>query len=148
MLIFTGLLLLSTLGFVALWFNATKAHSGWLLLVMGSRDGLASLQGGNVELMLLFFMLLAARLLWDQRGILAAPLIALVLLIKPFYALFFVALLVLQGVSPVAGIDKAFLRRWLRWLEATGPEGFGPIAELKASSDVASEIAFLAMELK
>jgi hypothetical protein len=42
-------------------------------------------------------------LLWDQRGILAAPLIALVLLIKPFYALFFVAFLVLQGLSPVAG---------------------------------------------
>ena len=101
--VFTGLLLLSILGFVALWFNATKAHSGWLLLVIGSRDVLATLHGGNVELMLLFFTLLAARLLWDQRGILAAPLIALVLLIKPFYALFFVAFLVLQGLSPVAG---------------------------------------------
>ena len=101
--VFTGVLLLSILGFVALWFNATKAHSGWLLLVVGSRDVLATLHGGNVELMLLFFTLLAARLLWDQRGILAAPLIALVLLIKPFYALFFVAFLVLQGLSPVAG---------------------------------------------
>ncbi len=28
------------------------------------------------------------------------------------------------GISPIAGIDKAFLRRWLRWLETTGPEGF------------------------
>jgi NAD+ synthase (glutamine-hydrolysing) len=34
------------------------------------------------------------------------------------------------GISPIAGIDKAFLRRWLRWLESTGPEGVGPIPEL------------------
>ena len=26
-----------------------------------------------------------------------------------------------------AGIDKAFLRRWLRWMEETGPEGLQPI---------------------
>ena len=25
------------------------------------------------------------------------------------------------GISPIAGIDKAFLRRWLRWLESDGP---------------------------
>ena len=102
-LIFSGLLMLSILGFVVLWFNATRAHSGWLLLVIGSRDVLATLHGGNVELMLLFFALLAARLLWDQRLIPAAPLIALVLLIKPFYALFFVAFMILQSLSPVAG---------------------------------------------
>jgi len=36
------------------------------------------------------------------------------------------------GLSPIAGIDKAFLRQWLRWMEAEGPEGFGPIAELHA----------------
>jgi NAD+ synthase (glutamine-hydrolysing) len=34
------------------------------------------------------------------------------------------------GISPIAGIDKAFLRRWLRWLEHIGPEGIGPIPEL------------------
>jgi NAD+ synthase (glutamine-hydrolysing) len=34
------------------------------------------------------------------------------------------------GLSPIAGIDKAFLRRWLAWLEKTGPEGLGPIPEL------------------
>ena len=26
------------------------------------------------------------------------------------------------GLAPVSGIDKAFLRHWLRWLETTGPE--------------------------
>ena len=34
------------------------------------------------------------------------------------------------GVSPIAGIDKAFLRHWLIWLEKKGPDGFGPIAAL------------------
>ena len=34
------------------------------------------------------------------------------------------------GISPIAGIDKAFLRRWLRWLETRGPKGVGPIPEL------------------
>ncbi len=36
------------------------------------------------------------------------------------------------GIAPIAGIDKAFLRRWLRWLESSGPEGMGPIPALAA----------------
>ena len=36
------------------------------------------------------------------------------------------------GLSPVAGIDKRFLRSWLRWMETTGPEDLGPIEELSA----------------
>jgi NAD+ synthase (glutamine-hydrolysing) len=36
------------------------------------------------------------------------------------------------GLSPIAGIDKAFLRRWLRWLEQAGPEGVRPIPALAA----------------
>lgn len=31
------------------------------------------------------------------------------------------------GLSPIAGIDKAFLRRWLRWVETNGPGGVGPL---------------------
>jgi NAD+ synthase (glutamine-hydrolysing) len=34
------------------------------------------------------------------------------------------------GLSPIAGIDKAFVRRWLRWCETVGPEGIGPLAAL------------------
>jgi NAD+ synthase (glutamine-hydrolysing) len=34
------------------------------------------------------------------------------------------------GLSPIAGIDKAFLRRWLRWMEETGPDGLAPIPAL------------------
>jgi len=34
------------------------------------------------------------------------------------------------GIAPIAGIDKAFLRRWLVWLERIGPEGIGPLPAL------------------
>ena len=36
------------------------------------------------------------------------------------------------GLSPIAGIDKAFLRQWLRWMESAGPAGYGPIPALGA----------------
>jgi len=34
------------------------------------------------------------------------------------------------GLSPIAGIDKAFLRRWLEWMETAGPHGVGPLPAL------------------
>jgi NAD+ synthase (glutamine-hydrolysing) len=34
------------------------------------------------------------------------------------------------GLAPIAGIDKAFLLDWLRWMESTGPAGIGPLAAL------------------
>lgn len=36
------------------------------------------------------------------------------------------------GLSPIAGIDKAFLRQWLRWVELEGPAGVGPTPALRA----------------
>ncbi len=36
------------------------------------------------------------------------------------------------GLAPIAGIDKAFLRRWLRWLETVGPDGMEPIPALES----------------
>ena len=36
------------------------------------------------------------------------------------------------GLSPIAGIDKHFLRHWLAWLETAGPDGLGPIPALHA----------------
>lgn len=36
------------------------------------------------------------------------------------------------GLAPIAGIDKAFLRRWLVWMETVGPLGYGPLPELRA----------------
>ena len=34
------------------------------------------------------------------------------------------------GISPISGIDKAFLRQWLRWLETDGCEGVAAIPAL------------------
>ena len=34
------------------------------------------------------------------------------------------------GLSPLTGIDKAFLRHWLVWMERVGPEPFGPMPAL------------------
>jgi len=34
------------------------------------------------------------------------------------------------GLSPIAGVDKNFVRAYLRWLERHGPVGLGPIAAL------------------
>jgi len=36
------------------------------------------------------------------------------------------------GLSPIAGIDKAFLLQWLSWLETQGPMGFHAIPALAA----------------
>jgi NAD+ synthase (glutamine-hydrolysing) len=36
------------------------------------------------------------------------------------------------GLSPIAGIDKAYLREWLRWVEAEGPFGVGPLPAMHA----------------
>ena len=36
------------------------------------------------------------------------------------------------GLAPIAGIDKAFLRHWLRWMESEGPLGYGPLPALRA----------------
>ncbi|HWD17662.1 MAG TPA: NAD(+) synthase [Verrucomicrobiae bacterium] len=41
------------------------------------------------------------------------------------------------GLSPLAGIDKAWLRRWLRWVEKTGPSGVGPMPALAAINEQA-----------
>lgn len=34
------------------------------------------------------------------------------------------------ALSPIGGIDKAFIRRWLVWLEKSGPSGFAPLPML------------------
>jgi len=39
------------------------------------------------------------------------------------------------GISPIAGIDKAFLRRWLVWMRDEGPAGYDPIPELEVVTE-------------
>lgn len=36
------------------------------------------------------------------------------------------------ALSPLGGIDKAFIRAWLRWMEHRGPSGFAAVAALSA----------------
>ncbi len=36
------------------------------------------------------------------------------------------------GLAPLGGIDKTYLRLWLGWMEATGPDGLGPVRALSA----------------
>ena len=35
------------------------------------------------------------------------------------------------GLAPLGGIDKTYLRVWLRWMESTGVSGLAPIAALR-----------------
>jgi len=39
------------------------------------------------------------------------------------------------GISPIAGIDKAFLRTWLKWMEDDGPEGNEAMPALRAINE-------------
>ncbi|YCM43194.1 NAD(+) synthase [Verrucomicrobiaceae bacterium 227] len=39
------------------------------------------------------------------------------------------------GLSPISGIDKHYLRQWLRWMETTGIKESGPIPALSAIND-------------
>lgn len=34
------------------------------------------------------------------------------------------------GLAPIAGVDKAFIREWLRWMETEGPAGIGSLPAL------------------
>jgi NAD+ synthase (glutamine-hydrolysing) len=36
------------------------------------------------------------------------------------------------GLAPIGGIDKTYLREWLRWMEVTGPAWYGPLPALAA----------------
>jgi NAD+ synthase (glutamine-hydrolysing) len=41
------------------------------------------------------------------------------------------------GLSPIAGIDKAFLRHWSRWMQAAGPLGVGSVPALATVNGLA-----------
>jgi hypothetical protein len=98
-MLFVGAVDLAVVGFGLLWLRVTRA-SGWLGLIVGSWDVLASATGGNVELILLGLTLLAAWWLWSGHTAPAALPIAVVMLITPFYLLFFVAFGVLLLSTP------------------------------------------------
>jgi hypothetical protein len=93
---FVLLILASVLFFCGLWLRISGANPWWLLLVVFSWDVLASFSGANIELMLLATTLGAVWLLWKEQGLWAAPLIAFVVVVKPFYALLFLTFGVLM----------------------------------------------------
>ncbi|MFN8494574.1 MAG: hypothetical protein U0350_43635 [Caldilineaceae bacterium] len=105
---FVFMLLLTIYGFGALWLHCTGQSAWWLLWIVGSWDVIASFTGGNVELSLLFAILLASWLLWRQQAFWAAPLLALVVLVKPFYAFFFITFGLLLLVQPMTKPKHAF----------------------------------------
>jgi hypothetical protein len=118
-MIFAVILLLAMLGFGWLWLQSTGAHPLWLLLIVLSWDVLSSLYGGNVEIFLLFATLLAVWLLRHAHPLWAAPLLALILVIKPFYLFFFAAFALIEWVSEPSAFKQS-LRRWL-------PAGIGAL---------------------
>jgi hypothetical protein len=88
---FAAVIVLSVIGFALIWLKATGMHAMWLLFVVLSWDIFASASGGNAELVILGSTMAAARILWSAQPVLAAPFIAFVVLVKPFYLLFFAA---------------------------------------------------------
>jgi NAD+ synthase (glutamine-hydrolysing) len=40
------------------------------------------------------------------------------------------------GLAPIAGIDKAFLLDWLKWMETTGPADVGPLSALAVVNEL------------
>jgi hypothetical protein len=104
----TLLLVMSIWGFGWIWLHKAGRGSWWLLLIIGSWDVLASFVFGNVELLLLGATMLAATLLWQGLMLAAAPVIAFVVLVKPFYGLFFVAFGLFQVVGSKLKWKHAF----------------------------------------
>lgn len=76
-------------GCVGLWLWATRAPSWWLWVLIGAVETTVGIQAGNAEVLLLAASLTAGWLWWFRHPLLAAPFISGVVLIKPFYALFF-----------------------------------------------------------
>ena len=50
------------------------------------------------------------------------------------------------GLNPIGGVDKAFLRRWLKWMEETGPDGYSPVSELKEVNSLTPSAELLPLE--
>jgi hypothetical protein len=96
---FAAVLVASVVAFARMWLKASALPGVWLLLVMLSWDISAAVSGGNVELMLLAAIMAAARLLWSGQALLATPLVAFTLLVKPFYGLFFATFLMMLLVA-------------------------------------------------
>ncbi|MCB0331377.1 MAG: NAD(+) synthase, partial [Bdellovibrionales bacterium] len=50
------------------------------------------------------------------------------------------------GLNPIGGVDKAFLRRWLKWMESCGAEGVGAMPQLKVVNELTPSAELLPLE--
>jgi len=41
------------------------------------------------------------------------------------------------GLAPIGGVDKHFIRAWLRWMQTSGPENLGSYPQLKSVNELA-----------
>lgn len=89
--VMTTLLVGSIIGFCALWIHIGGNHAAWLLFAMLSVEPLSLIGQGNIEGLLILSSLIACWAIWRGYSLLAAPLIAFAVLIKPFFALLFAA---------------------------------------------------------
>jgi hypothetical protein len=134
---FAVVLVASLVAFARIWFQATALPAVWLLLVVLSWDICAAASGGNVELVLLAAMIVAARLLWSAHPLLATPFIAFTLVVKPFYALFFATFLLMMLVarrSPAAARAGQFAAAGVVTLLLVGVEVFRWGGELRVEA--------------
>ncbi len=90
-----AMLSIASIVFVGFWLYLTKQSSAWTILVMVSLECILGIVSGNIELLLLLGSLLGGYWAIYHSRIAAALIIAMLLLIKPFYAMFFVALALL-----------------------------------------------------
>lgn len=133
---FTLLLIAAIAGFAWLWLRESGAHPLSLLWLMTTFELHTALRSGNVELLLLFMALLSTVLLWYQKTLWVAPLLALMLLIKPFYAILFVAFVLIQGRWPQRWLATVALTlalvsfEVLRWDPALRSETFSYMSHL------------------
>ncbi len=65
----------------------------------GSIDLIAIFLGGNIEILLIAFLLFARRLIWRHHTLWPAPTIAVVILVKPQFALLFLAFACLSAFT-------------------------------------------------
>lgn len=126
---FIVMLTVATVGLCIGWFRTSRdASLLWLLPMAGSIDLIAIFLGGNVEIILITLSLTGCRLMWSGQAIWAIPVVAPVLLVKPHFALLFlafgvmwslhernVATRLMTGGVAVLGVLLIFYLEFQRW---------------------------------
>jgi hypothetical protein len=143
---YLAMLTVATIALCVGWLRFSPDQSlFWLIAMAGSIDLIAIFLGGNIEILLIALSLFACRLIWRHHALWAAPLIAAVILVKPQYALLFLAFGCLSAftgspVRPVLrkiGVSAAIVLLLIvleaqRWPEPAWADFFIYVAEPSA----------------